>query len=165
MHAIIKSTTQTVYLEDSRLLSLRLATTDDLAQLLLLEQVCFEPYRRDTNRLIAATLKDVRREVWLVESTEKSVVAALCLRFPHQHVRIYSIAVDPQWRAFGLGNQLLQRALASACERGLNVLRLEVEAARMDLIHWYERNGFVQKKILPDFYGLNRPALQMQKNL
>jgi ribosomal protein S18 acetylase RimI-like enzyme len=148
-----------------RFYPLRLAVMSDLPQLLALEALCFEVYRRDTIRLIAATVRDPRREVWVVESLEGHLVAALVLRFPHRHTRIYSIAVDPQWRGSGLGRLLLDRSLASTRERHLTVVRLEVEAARSDLVEWYERNGFVRKKLLPDFYGLNRPALQMQKNL
>ncbi len=144
---------------------LRKATFSDLAALLTLEAACFEPYRRDSPRLIAATLRAPKREVWVVDVAGQPVVAALMLRFPHKHLRIYSIAVDPQWQGYGLGQKLLERAFASANERNLTQLRLEVEAARTDLIGWYEKNGFRQIKVLLDFYGLNRPALQMQKNL
>jgi len=143
----------------------RIATFSDLAALLTLESACFEPYRRDSRRLIADTLRDPKREVWVVDSPVRPVVAALFLRFPRKHLRIYSIAVDPKWQGYGLGQILLKRAHESAHERSLDNLRLEVEAARADLISWYERNGFEQSKVLTDFYGANRPALQMQKNL
>ncbi len=145
--------------------TMRRACFQDLSALIDLEAACFELYRRDSSRLIATTLRDPKREVWVVDSPQQPVVAALFLRFPRQHVRLYSIAVNPQWQGDGLGKILLQQALERAVAHDFSVLRLEVESARADLISWYERYGFVVRRTLKDFYGLNRPALQMQKNL
>ena len=56
--------------------------------------------------------------------------------------RIYSLAVDPDWRGLGLGRRLLSTCLDQARQRGYTEMRLEVSADNHSALQLYLNAGF-----------------------
>lgn len=72
--------------------------------------------------------------------------------------------VRPAFRGRGLGNQLIDRLAAFACQHGVSLLRLETGIHQREAIGLYERSGFAR---IPPF-GPYRPdplALFFEKSI
>jgi ribosomal protein S18 acetylase RimI-like enzyme len=143
---------------------LRLAGPEDLAALRFLEHACFVPERRETDPVLRRALSSSSQEVWLVEQ-EGRVAGAMMLRlYPHT-LRVYSIAVDPEFRGRGIGDLLLAQAESRADGLQSERLVLEVDAGDKRLVDWYSRRGFRRVDTLNAFYGPGQDALRMQKSM
>ena len=143
----------------------RRATRGDLARLLELEQLCFEEERRDSPATWRTSLGHERHEVWLIESTDGSVVASMILRPRRRVLALFSLACHPDFRGQGLGRTLLALALRRTRELGLTETVLEVAADQPDLLAWYQRHGFQTRRHLPDYYHPGHHAWRMHRPL
>ena len=143
---------------------LRRAVAADLDELLRLEEVCFEDWRRDTRRMIRESLRNPRHEVWVQPDADAApgrLAATLVLRWHQNALRIYSLATDPARQGSGLGRLLMDFARRRAEESGVRTMRLEADADRRNLLEWYERLGFTRETLLKDFYEPGRDAWRM----
>jgi len=68
------------------------------------------------------------------------------------HLLIWSIAIDPDVQAHGVGKLLLGFAEERARHLGLSTMRLYTGTLLTHLVAWYGRNGYVTERIeeLPD---------------
>ncbi len=143
---------------------LRRADAADLDELLRLEEVCFEDWRRDSRRMIRESLKNPRHEVWVqpdLKAEPGRLAATLVLRWHLNALRVYSLATDPSRQGSGLGRGLMDFARCRAQDCGVRTMRLEADAGRQDLLEWYERLGFTRETLLQDFYAPGRDAWRM----
>lgn len=143
---------------------LRRAETSDLEELMRLEAICFEEWRRDSRRMIRDSLRNPRHEVWVcpeVESGGERLTATLVLRWLPGALRVYSLATDPERQGSGMGRFLMDFARRRAEESGVRAMRLEADAGRKGLLGWYERLGFTRETLLKDFYAPGRDAWRM----
>ena len=67
--------------------------------------------------------------------------------------RILSIAVDPQFQGHGLGQGLMQRAMAYLASQGVARVRLEVRPDNPAAVHLYEKYGFTTRGQTRDLQG------------
>ncbi|BBP76871.1 GNAT family N-acetyltransferase [Pseudomonas sp. Ost2] len=144
----------------------RLATTDDLAALLQLEEHCFT-----TDRLTARSFH------WMVSRAHARLIVAqqadgqlagYALVLFHRGTslaRLYSIAIAPHARGIGLGKQLLQRSEACALEHDCAYLRLEVRTDNHAAIALYEHNGYRRFGLINDYYEDHADALRLEKRI
>ncbi|MDA1068695.1 MAG: N-acetyltransferase [Verrucomicrobia bacterium] len=146
----------------SRLRVLRLATLEDLPNLVALELECFDEIRRDTRSTIRKSLVNSQNETWVKDCpSDQRIGVALSLRKVHNSLRIYSLATHPEIRGQGWGNYLLSVAQERARARGCRQIRLEADASHSMLLDWYERNGFKRVKFLEDYYDHGCHAWEM----
>ncbi|MBU6301238.1 MAG: GNAT family N-acetyltransferase [Verrucomicrobia bacterium] len=146
---------------------LRRAQVSDLEELMRLESVCFEAWRRDSRRMIRESLGNPRHETWVCPDGPggAGLTATLTLRRLPGRLRVYSLATDPHWQGRGMGRFLMDFARGRAAECGLPVMRLEADADQASLLEWYERQGFTRETLLKDFYAPGRDAWRMISNL
>src|SRR5690606_21927015 len=79
------------------------------------------------------------------------LVIVLMRRHKHnQSARLYSLAVDPDFRGKGLGEQLAEYVLAKVEEKGITRCFLEVADDNERARRLYERLGFVPVTTLPN---------------
>lgn len=79
--------------------------------------------------------------------------------------RLYSIAVDPDWRGKGIGASLLQSAEEAAVEHQAASMRLEVRADDRATQAFYRRHGYKKFAVQPQYYEDQVDAVRMEKSL
>lgn len=79
--------------------------------------------------------------------------------------RLYSIAVDPDFRGLGIAESLLMAAAAAAAKRGADRLRLEFRPSNVAAQRLYERAGFALLERRPAYYDDGEDAIRMEKRL
>lgn len=150
-------------------MSFREAQLDDLPALLALEARCFSGDRL-SRRQFRWLMQKGHAAIQLLEAetpTGKVLAAYLLLLFHRGTAlaRVYSVAVDPDWRGYGLGERLMQEAEKLALDEGCSALRLEVRTDNSKAIELYERLGYRQFGQYADYYEDHADALRFQKRL
>lgn len=148
---------------------LRPAQPEDLPALVALENRCFEGDRL-SRRQFRWLLQRGHSAICLLETVtpEGRVLVAYLLLLFHRGTtlaRIYSIAVDPDWRGRKLGERLMQEAETLVLAEGCSILRLEVRTDNQGAIALYERLGYRQFGQYADYYEDHADALRYQKRL
>lgn len=145
---------------------LRPATRADRDAILVLERYCFSPWLAFGRRHWHEQLRRQSRRVWLVLDGDQ-VLAYMAL-LPHggwQQVSVTALAVHWQHRGQGLGALLLSLAELEARARGLGRIRLEVDCDNDAALRLYRRHGYVALCSIPDYYGVGRPGVRLEKRL
>ena len=145
---------------------LRLATLADLEAILVLERYCFSPWLAFGRRHWREQLQRQSRRVWLLLAGEQ-VLAYMAL-LPHRgwhQVTVTTLAVHWQQRRQGLASLLLAVAELEARQAQLPRLRLEVDSDNEAAIALYHQLGYVVCRQIPDYYGVGRPGMRLQKIL
>jgi len=108
-------------------------------------------------------------EGWLTRLFRKSstryVVGYVGFWFIVDEVHISTIAVHPDWRGRGVGNQLLRTALRRALELGAAEATLEVRVSNHAAQNLYRKYGFENVGERKRYYRNGEDALLMTVNL
>lgn len=144
---------------------IREATVADLSAICEMEKLCFEWDGFSARQF--AYLITRAKGVFLVLQWQDKIVAYLSLlhRAKTHHVRIYSVAVHPDFRNKKFGQMLINRAAGYARTNNARKMTLEVNVANVAAIGLYEKNGFVKARIIPSYYHDGADAYYMQCNL
>lgn len=95
-------------------------------------------------------------------------IAGYALLLFHQGTqlsRLYSIAVNPQFRGQQIAQQLIEMCEQSALEQGSTTLRLEVRNDNIAAKNLYLKLGYKPLKILIHYYDDLADGIRMQKRL
>ena len=142
---------------------IRAAKLADLGALFDLENRSFS-----SDRLSRASLRR------LIDSPTAAVVvatagvrvagyAAVLFRTGSRIARLYSLAVDQEFR--GLGRRLLAAAERRAATAGCWSMRLEVREGNIRAINLYERSSYRHFDSRPDYYADGTTALRFEKQI
>jgi ribosomal protein S18 acetylase RimI-like enzyme len=144
-------------------ITIRKARAPDLPGMALLERRCFTLYRITSRQL--ARLRTSPTAISLVAAIHSHVIGdaiALIRRTRRGPMaRIYTLAVDPEWRGRGVASRLLSRLLRELKSRGVQRIRLEVQASNRRALKLYRNAGFNAIEILHDYYGADRDGVRM----
>ena len=80
-----------------------------------------------------------------------------------RYLRIYSIAVHPDYRGRGLGQILMDQTILTAGECKATKITLEVKVTNTSAIGLYMKNGFIPAGIKPCYYHDGLDAIYMQR--
>ena len=135
---------------------LRLAEIDDIPSIMEIEQICFD---KDSF--------SKRQFVYLISQAK----GYFCVAEYQQRVggyfsvliRIYSIAVHPDFRGKKVGQLLIDQIAVIAQKQGLKRITLEVNVSNSPAIHLYEKNGFKCTSIKENYYHNGTSAYYMQR--
>ncbi len=141
------------------------AAADDLDAIVRIEQRCFADdafSRRELGYLIGCA-----NGFFFVARCDGGIAGyvALLRRRGCAHLRIYSIAVDPDCRGRGIGALLLDHSFACAREEGLQRLSLEVRTDNEAALRLYESRGFRRTALLHGYYAPEADAWRMRCDL
>lgn len=143
--------------------AVRVARKEDLSSALRLEQSCFSAYCLSKRQL--AYLQRRPTALFLVAEDGGQIIGeGICLVRKHKKGvsgRIYSLAVQAEYRGRKIGQRLLRAMVEAMASRGAQRVYLEVEQANAGAVTLYERHGFKAIEVLPDYYGAGRPGLHM----
>ena len=117
-----------------------------------LEQICFEndPWTYSAFEEIA---KQDGCKIYAISDMQLSkIVAYSVFYYALDQGDLANIAVDPEYRRWGLGSKLLAYTVQKATENGVNELFLEVRASNVPAIGLYEKSGFVNIGTRRNYY-------------
>ncbi|WP_146505421.1 GNAT family N-acetyltransferase [Rubinisphaera italica] len=150
-------------------MKMRIAQLEDLSYLEHLEALCFPESRRSPRRSLRMSIQSASQIVMICETKAEEgppqkVGAVILLNYKNS-LRIYSLAIDPQFQSQGFGSLILEDVLAHARQHGYRRVSLEADSGNKKLIRFYERFGFEVTDTLPDYYAKGEPAVRMRKEL
>lgn len=118
--------------------------------------------RRNLRRVL-----DSAASLFLIALTDgaPSGYAMLLFRRRAAVARLYSIAVDPDFRGRGVAEELLAEAGRQAAARGADRLRLEFRPSNGAAQRLYERAGFAFLERRPGYYDDGEDAIRMELRL
>ncbi len=135
----------------------------DLTYLTGLEQRCFDSNclsERSWRRFLA------HGSVMIAEVDSRPVAVAVILKRENSSIlRLYSLAVDPEYRGRGIGRSLLSRLMSKAAEEGYTAVRLEVSIRNRAAMKLYTDAGFRVKSFLEGYYDSDGDAYRMERRL
>jgi ribosomal protein S18 acetylase RimI-like enzyme len=144
---------------------IRKALRFDLDALVAIENRCFTSdrlSRRSLRYFIAAP-----NAILLVAKIERVATgyALIAMRKGSAIARLYSIAIDPDFRGRNLGLALLKAAEKAARSAGATIMRLEVRSRNRRAIALYEGQGYHRFERIEDYYEDGATALCYRKLL
>ncbi|MBA3582129.1 MAG: GNAT family N-acetyltransferase/peptidase C39 family protein [Gammaproteobacteria bacterium] len=146
-------------------LVIRPACLDDVDNLVLLEQRCFD-YDRLSRRSFRWMLTKGKADLQIAEHNGELVAYILVLLHAGTSLaRIYSLAVAPEMRGQRLADRLLEGAEARAEAKGCLSVRLEVHPDNDVAQRLYRRQGYRQFGVYPDYYEDHADALRFEKRI
>lgn len=150
-------------LEDG--LRIRRAVPEDIDALIRLEEACFQEDR--ISRRSFRTLLARPTATTIIATFDDRLVgyAMLLFRKGTALVRLYSLAVSPDYANRGLGRHLLKAAEQTAFDKGRVYLRLEVREDNEKAITLYRRCGYRPIGRYLNYYEDHAPALRFEKTL
>lgn len=121
---------------------------------------------RRTDATAVAEVVAVATAVILLAEDAAGLLGCCALEDRGEHWYFGMFAVRPTAQSRGGGSALLAEAERRATSAGARALRLEVVHARLDLIAWYERRGYVRTgETRPFPYGDERFGLPRRDDL
>ncbi len=144
---------------------LRRGRISDIDALLLLERQAFkaEPLsRRSLGHFLISP-----SATFIVAEDRGKLAGYVLVRYFSRHklARVYSIAVDVNYRRVGLGARLLAAADKDANDRRCTAIRLEVRKYAKPAIRLYKRSGYRCFGAYADYYEDRFSALRFEKPL
>jgi len=150
-------------MSSARPLLLREFGESDFDELVALDRECFEAGIAYSNRDMRRFLSFATRVAIVAERSGR--IAGFCIGFraPGKRGHIITLDVRADERGNGVGRALLEATIARMKRSGASETTLEVDVSNANAIGFYERLGFERRGSLPDYYGPNRPALEMAR--
>lgn len=142
---------------------LRDLTIEDLDQILLIEQDLFG-VTAWSRELFLDEISRLGSSRWYKVLWERDrIIGYVGMAITGSSADIQTIAVISDKQRAGYGAQLLELALAKAQELGVTQIFLEVAVENEAAIKLYQRFGFEQISIRPNYYGAGRNAYVMMR--
>jgi glutathione synthase/RimK-type ligase-like ATP-grasp enzyme/ribosomal protein S18 acetylase RimI-like enzyme len=141
------------------------ATKKDIPFLEKIEQLCFPDFQRTSQRMLRLSISSPFQSVLICKvKYQKAWIKSGSLIFHHyKHtLRLYSIAVLPDYQGDGLGGKFMDYCIEQARARGYERISLEAYEENQLLIDWYKKFGFVQTELIPDYYEAGKNAVKMK---
>lgn len=144
---------------------IREATLDDIDALNTLEKTCFDSDR--ISRRSFRWMIEKGHSLLLVAYVGQQLVGYVLLLYSRGTSlgRVYSLAVDAEYRKAGIAAKLMQEAETQALADGRSFLRLEVRPDNHGAIRLYEKLDYQPFDIVTDYYEDHADALRMMKVL
>ena len=142
---------------------LRLAEIDDIQSIMEIEQIWFN---KDSfsKRQFVYLISQAKGYFCVVEYQQRVVgYFSVLINQRACSLRIYSIAVHPDFHGKKVGQLLIDQTVVIAQKQGLKRITLEVNVSNSPAIHLYEKNGFKCTSIKENYYHNGTSAYYMQR--
>lgn len=143
----------------------RSATPDDLDALVDLEQRCFNSDRL-SRRSFRHLLTRANAALQVIDA-DGDLVGYVLVLFSRgtSMARLYSIAIDPDWRRYGLARRLVVAAEQLALSHDCASLRLEIRRDNNASQQLFRNLGYRPFQTVPDYYEDHMDAMRFEKRL
>lgn len=144
---------------------IRKAELADIPAILKIEQVCFQEDSFSKQQFVYLIVRS--KGAFYVVQEEDRLIAYVSLLFHEgtRYLRVYSIAVHPDFRGKSLGQRLMEQTARVACEYKAEKITLEVKESNTPAIGLYMKNGFIPTGIKPHYYHDGSDAIYMQRTM
>ena len=147
------------------MLVIDVATVADLDRILELEQTGFAPPSRWIGRSWLPEINGSNNFAPAARDQHGVVCGVAAFQLIADVADLNRVVVDPRHRGKGVGRALVEAGLAWAAAHGAERMLLEVEWANQPALALYRRLGFVEISFRTNYYGVDRDALVMQRDL
>ena len=131
------------------MIRLEMMTDAHVGQVAELEKICFsDPW---SEKSVASELKNPL-SLWLVAVDGNRVAGYIGSQSVEGEADVMNVAVHPDYRRQGIARRLVEGLVAALKEKGVYSLALEVRASNAPAISLYERLGFSQVGLRPNYY-------------
>jgi len=146
----------------SQEITLSPASLWDLAAIRSIERVAFPQDGWPLLEMVGMlTFASVER--WKAEDGERLVAfVAADIRKSQNLAWITTLSVDPDYQRQGLGNRLMEKVEGLV---GVKNMRLSARASNTAAIQLYQRRGYEQVDVWPEYYSGKEDAVVMEKML
>jgi ribosomal-protein-alanine N-acetyltransferase len=122
----------------------------DLRGVLEIEEAAFpQPW---SHRLFVEELKQRKSRAYRAAWVERSIVGFAGQMFIDDESHVNNIAVSPQWQGKQFGHVLMLDLIATALDRGMRHLTLEVRVGNEPALALYRRFGMAPVGVRPNYY-------------
>lgn len=146
---------------------IRLATLADVSALTIIEAQSF-PHDALSARSFRRFIKLGEAEVWVIENPQTKTVqgyAIMLYRQATKLARLYSFAIDPVHRRYGIGSRLLNFMENLAQQAHSLFMRLEVKADDHESHAFFQQRGYSEVGLKTDYFDDHSDARVLQKQL
>jgi len=140
------------------------AKRSDISDILVIENFCFAEDAFSKSQFDYLITKS-NGAFYLIKSDNK-IIAYICLLFNvrTRNVRLYSLAIHPDYRKQQLGSRLLDESIKFAVNNNANKISLEVNIYNNVALNLYKKFNFNTKRIIPNYYHDGSDAYYMVKD-
>ena len=142
---------------------LRQAKAGDIPAILEIEQECFQEDSFSREQFVYLICRSKGTFYVVVEQERVIAYVSLLFHAGTRYLRIYSIAVHPDYRGRELGQVLMDQTIQTAGECKAAKITLEVKVTNTSAIGLYMKNGFIPVGIKPCYYHDGSDAIYMQR--
>lgn len=122
---------------------------EHISQIAALERACFsDPWSE--NAFFSELSNPL--SLWLVAVYGQRVAGYVGSQAVIDMADVMNVAVDPQYRRQGIAEHLMDELINQLRGKGVNALLLEVRVSNTPAISLYEKLGFYQVGIRPNYY-------------
>jgi len=143
----------------------RQATVGDIPSIMEIEQTCFNQDSFSKRQFVYLITRAQGRFCVVEYQGRVAGYLSLLINRHARSLRIYSVAVHPDFRGKGIGQLLMNRAVEMAHEESSKKITLEVNVSNLSAIHLYAKNGFECAGIRTNYYHDGTDAHYMQKQI
>ena len=151
--------------DDSALIPIRPYRSSDFQTLCAIDRECFSDQIAYSPEEMALGLIQPGSFSFVAEQDSRIVAFVLACTERRKLGHIITIDVLPAARRLGLGKRLMLLAEETLRERSVERVILEVSVLNEDAIHFYESLGYVNRRIIPQYYTDGTDAFLMEKSL
>ncbi|MGB3616838.1 MAG: GNAT family N-acetyltransferase [Catalinimonas sp.] len=142
---------------------LRKSNEKDFQFLVKLETNSFPAFQRSSTKSLKNSIHSSFQESIILETKGKNscpIGAMVLFKYP-KSLRIYSIAILPEFQNKGFGDYLLSYATEFAKKNHHEKILIEVSKSNKKLINWYKKKGFQAVAEIEDYYKKGQSAIKM----
>lgn len=162
----VKLSQNTIFLEDGRSLSVRVANVDDVEALLEIQRHCYggkTPWNRSA---LLHEIRYNRNAFYLLVQDADRGVAFIGAWFVHSEAHITNIATIPEYQQNGIASFLICQLIEIARSEQVTILSLECRVSNVGAQRLYRKLGFIDGRLKKGYYANNHEdALEMKMNL
>lgn len=149
---------------------LREYSAGDLRAIFVLDEVCFAPPFRFSERAMKQFAEARNALTVIAENESDGEIAGFCIAHVERARKglvayVVTLDVAPEHRRHGLARTMMQRIEQQALDAGCDGVELHVSVENDGAISFYEREGYERSHVVRSFYGLGRHAYVYRKPL
>lgn len=139
-------------LKDERVMSVRIADTADVRDIVTIQKKCYKGESPWHSRALNHGLSMNRNAVYLIVHDKDVPVAFIGAWFLEKESHITNVGTIPGYERMGIATFLLKEIIQIGRNEGVNILTLEVRVSNKKAQSLYKALGFENVKVKKDYY-------------